>query len=199
MTPEIIARQNELMQRIQDGVLLPEEDRFWLQEHPFYSSRYGKPYIIADMVAVEPGKEIAVTLQCIGEDPNHPIVPTFTIPFEKNGFIKLAGVANSNQDFRQMRKSTKLSLRMIKGITATLRCRSESGLLMVSYQGWVPDNEPMPLWFESIHCPRFAMKKTVLSENLIQYGCCGADMRAEALEETDSFRRFEFLLNWYAI
>lgn len=199
MTQETIAKRNLLMQRIQSGELLSQEDRLWLQNHPFYSTRYGKPYIIADMIAVEPGAEIAITLQCTQDDPNHPIVPTFTIPFEKNGFVKLAAVAHSDHDFRNMKKSTKLSLRMIKGITATLRCCSDSGLIMVSYQGWVPDNKPIPMWFESISCPRFAMKKTALSDNLIQYGCCGADTAAEEIDDEDCFRRFEFLLNWYSI
>lgn len=199
MTPDTIAKRNQLMKRLQAGELLGEEERLWLQNHPFYSTRYGKPYIIADMVAVEPGADIAVTLQCTNDDPEHPIVPTLTIPFEKNGFVKLAAVAHSNQDFRSMKQSTKLSLRMIKGITATLHCRSDSGLIMLSYQGWVPDNKPMPLWFESINCPQFAMKKTTISNNLIQYGCCGADTAAEDSDEEDCFRRFEFLLNWYSI
>lgn len=198
MTPESIAKRNLLMGKLQSEELLSESDRLWLQNHPFYSSRYGKPYIIADMIPVEPGDEVAVTLQCIKDDPGHPIVPTITIPFEKNGFVKLASIANSNQDFRKMKKSTKLSLRMIQGITATLRCRSESGLIMVSYQGWVPDNKPMPLWFESINCPCFAMEKTVISDNLIQYGCCGADTNPESLQEED-FKRFKFLVNWYSI
>lgn len=199
MTPETIAKQNQLMQRLQAGELLAEADRLWLQNHPIYSARYGKPYIIADMVAVDPGSDVAVTLQCIADDPGHPIVPTITIPFEKNGFVKLAAVATSNQDFHQMKKSTKLSLRMIKGITATLRCRSESGLIMVSYQGWIPDNEPFPIWSESVQCPRFAMKKTTFSDNLVQYECCGADTAADNLEDADTFRRFVFLLNWYSI
>ena len=199
MTEDSITKQNRLMQQLRSEGLLPEADRLWLQEHPIYSSRYGKPYIIADFVAVAPGVETALTLQCTNDDPAHPIVPTVTIPFEKNGFVKLAAVANSKQDFRQMKKSTKLSLRMVKGITATLRCRSDCGLVMISYQGWVPDNLPMPMWFESVNCPRFAMKKSVLSESLIQYGCCGADMSKEALDDEESFRRFEFLLNWYSV
>lgn len=199
MTHETISKRNALMQRIQNDELLSQEDRLWLQEHPFYSPRYGKPYIIADMIAVPPGEDVVLTIQCTQDDQNHPIVPTFTIPFEKNGFVKLAAVANSTQDFRKMRKSAKLSLRMIQGITATLRCRSDSGLIMASYQGWVPDNQPMPLWFESIQCPRFAMKKTVLSENLIQYGCCGADMTPEQLDDPEAFGRFEFLINWYSV
>lgn len=197
MTPSNIEMRNLLMARIQNGEALPKEDRKWLQEHPFYSARYGAPYVIADMIPVEPGVDVAVTIQCLHDNPEHPIVPTFTIPFEKNGFVKLASVAHSDQDFRKMKQSTKLSLRLIKGITATLRCRSDTGLLMVSYQGWVPDNKPMPLWAESIQCPRFAMKKTVHSENLIQYDCCGADMTQERIDEADAFTQFSFLINWY--
>ena len=199
LTPYNIENRNRLMARIHAGEVLPEEDRLWLQRNPFYSSRYGAPYIIADMIPVKPGEDIAVTVQCLQDDPDSPIVPTFTIPFEKNGFVKLANVAHSNQDFRKMKLSTKLSMRMIKGITATLRCRSDSGLLTVSYQGWVPDNKPMPMWSESTQCPRFAMKKTVHSENLIQYDCCGADMTAESIEDEGRFERFSFLVNWYEI
>ena len=198
MTEGNIQKRNKLMQRIHDGEVPPPEDRAWFQQHPFYSSRYGVPYIIADMLPVEPGADMAVTVQCLQDDPAHPIVPTFTIPFEKNGFVKLAGVAHSDQDFRKMRESTKLSLRTIRGITATLRCRSDSGLLMVTYQGWVPQNQPMPLWAESIRYPGFAMKKTVLSENLIRYDCCGADMEGNEPEE-EHFSRFSFLVNWYPL
>ena len=199
MTPSNIEMRNRLMERIHNGEVLPADARQWLQEHPFYSTRYGAPYAIADMLPVAPGKDIAVTIQCLHDDPDHPIVPTFTIPFEKNGFVKLAKVAHSDQDFRGMKQSTKLSLRLIKGITATLRCRSDSGLLMVTYQGWVPDNKPMPLWAESIQCPRFAMKKTVHADNLIHYDCCGADMSQEHLEEPEEFNRFSFLVNWYEV
>lgn len=199
MTPTNINRRNQLMQRIQNDEILSQEDRFWLQAHPFYSARYGFPYIIADMIPVEPGAVIAVTVQCLSEDQEHPIVPTFTIPFEKNGFLKLAAVGQSNQDFRKMKQSTKLSIRMMTGITATMRCRSDSGLLMITYQGWVPDSKPMPMWAESIKNPRFAMKKTVNSDNLIQYDCCGADMNQNDPEDTDAFSRFSFLVNWYQI
>lgn len=197
MTPENIQMRNQLMQRIHSGEVLPAEERLWLQENPFYSVRYGAPYVIADLLPVEPDADIAVTVQCLHDDPDHPIVPTFTIPFEKNGFVKLAAVAHSGQDFSKMKLSTKLSLRVIKGVTATLRCRSDSGILMVTYQGWIPDSKPMPMWAESTQAPRFAMKKTVYSENLIRYDCCGADMTRENLENPEKFIRLSFLVNWY--
>lgn len=199
MTKENITRRNALMQRIQSGERLSHEERLWLQAHPIYSTRYGQPYIICDMLSVEPGREVAITVTCLQDDPDHPIVRTFTIPFEQNGFIRLAAVATSDQDFRKMRNSTKFSMRMISGITAVLRCRSDSGILMVSYQGWVPDNQPIPMWFETIRCPRFAMEKTVISENMVQYGCCGADMTSEELSQEDAFDKFRFAVNWYTV
>lgn len=194
MTRENIARRNELFGRISQGELLPLNDRLWLQSHPIYSSRYGAPYIIADMIAVEPAKETAITIQCLRMDPQHPIVPTFTIPFEQGGSLRLAAVVQSNTDFRNMRQSTKLSFRMTNHITAVLRCKSDPGVLMVSYQGWVPDNQPLPMWFESVKNNRFAMVKTVVSDNLIRYGCCGSDDLDSNCD--DHFNKFQFLVNW---
>lgn len=199
MTKENIARRNALMGRLGKGETLSLEERLWLHANPIYSPRYGKPYIVADMLPLEPGQEYAITVSCLADDQNHPIVPTFTIPFEKGGYLHLAAVAKSDQDFRKMRDSTKFSMRMISGITAVLRCRSDSGILMVSYQGWVPDNQPMPLWFESIRCPRFAMEREILSDNMVRYGCCGADTTADTLHGEDTFSRFRFAVNWYSV
>ena len=199
MTQENVMRRNQLMEQLKNGIRLNAEDSLWLQNNPIYSVRYGAPYVTADMIAVEPGKETVLTVQCIRDDREHPIVPTFTIPFEKDGFVKLSSVVSVGGDFRNMRQSTKLSLRMISGVTVTLRCRSESGLVMVSYQGWVPDNKPIPMWFETTRCPRFAMRKTIHSENMISYGCCGAEATVEPEAMDAHFTRFEFLLNWYSL
>lgn len=188
MTEANIKRRNAYFSRLNNGELLPQEDRGWMAEHPLISSRYGDPWIIADFLPLEPGKSHAVTIQCQHIDPQHPIVPTFTIPFEKGGAIRLEKIVNTGYTPQNMKYSTKLSFRMMPGVTIVARCHSDSGLLMVSYQGWLADLEPMPLWYESVACDRFAMRKEVISENMVLYRCCGADGSEDV---------FRFLVNWY--
>lgn len=190
MNPENIIRRNNLFAKLQKNEALQLSDRLWLQDNPIPSSRYGAPWIIADVIPLEPGKEHIITIQCQKISQPYPIVPTFTIPFEKGGYIQLKAVVDAKGPVQNMKQSTKLSFRMLPGITAALQCRSDSGLLMVSYQGWVPDNQPIPMWFESIACNRFAMKKEVISENMIAYSCCGADGTEDV---------FQFLVNWYSV
>lgn len=188
MEQKVIEQYNDLLSRIHAGEELSADERVWLADHPIESPRYGAPWIVSDMLPLNPGVEYTVVIQCQGTDANHPIVPTFTIPFEKDGFIKLESIVGAQMDTTKMRKSTKLSFRMLGGITIMAQCVSSSGLLMVSYQGWLRDHKPIPLWFESVQCDRFAMKKTVISENMVQYSCCGADGTEDA---------FRFVVNWY--
>lgn len=190
MTEDNINRRNQYIARLHSGEILSDAERAWMMEHPIFSSRYHAPWIIADFLSLEPSKTYAITIQCQHADPKHPIVPTFTIPFETGGFVQLAAVVNSGMQPRNMKQSTKLSFRMLPGITAVARCQSDSGLLMVSYQGWVPDNKPMPLWYECIQCDRFSMQKEIVSENMIIYRCCGADGTEDV---------FRFLVNWYEV
>lgn len=188
MEKNVIETYNKLVTRIHAGEMLSIEERVWLSDHPIESVRYGTPWVLTDMIVLDPAREYTLVIQCLAAYPEHPIVPTLTIPFEKGGYIQLTGVVGAKTDTKGMKQSTKLSFRMLTGITATARCVSDTGLLMVSYQGWVPDSKPFPLWYETISCDRFAMKKTVLSENAIQYSCCGADGTEEA---------FGFIVNWY--
>ena len=190
MDHQNITQRNGYISRLQRGEPLSEPERRWLFQHPILSDRYDAPWIIADMLPLQPGKLHMVTVQCQYADEAHPIIPTFTIPFETGGFLQLAGVVESGQAMNNMPRNTKQSMRMIAGITAGLRCRSESGLLMVSYQGWVPDHQPIPRWFESIRCNRFAMRREIVNDNMVVYHCRGAD---------GAENRFQFLVNWYAI
>lgn len=190
MNQDTIEQYNKLIRQIQAGVCLCENDRQWLAAHPIESVRYGEPWILCDMIPLDPGKEYALVIQCQTAMEAHPIVPTLTIPFEKDGFIRLAGVVGAQINTKGMKKSTKLSFRMLPGITSTARCVSAAGLLMISYQGWVPDHKPIPLWFESVSCDRFAMRKTVHSDNMMEYSCRAADGTEDA---------FRFLINWYTV
>lgn len=190
MTNENITRRNQLMEQIANGNALSESDREWLRDHPIISTRYGEPFIIADFLPMEPGKDHTVTISCQNVHPDHPIVPTFTVPFEKGGYIQLTNIVNAPLPDKNMKQSTKLSFRMLPGITAAAQCRSDAGVLMVSYQGWVRDSKPFPLWFECVRYPGFAMMKEIISDNMISYSCCGADGTEDA---------FQFLVNWYAV
>ncbi len=179
-----------LIHKLNNGEKLSNDERDWLSSHPIESNAYKYPWIIGDMISLGSDTTYAVTIKCNHFKQEHPIVPTLSIPFGKEGYIQLAGIAGVDRNVKTEKKSTKLSFRMIGGITAIARCVSESGLLMVSYQGWVPDAKPFPLWYESINCERFAMKKTVLSDNMVQYECRGADGTENA---------FSFTVNWYPV
>ena len=179
-----------LVHKLSNGIKLSEDERKWISSHPIESSTYKQPWIIGDIISLGLDATYAVTIKCNLFKQEHPIVPTLSIPFGKEGYIQLAGIAGLERDVKTEKKSIKLSFRMIGGITAIAKCVSESGLLMVSYQGWVPDAKPFPLWYESINCERFAMKKTVLSDNLVQYDCRGADGSENA---------FSFTVNWYPV
>lgn len=159
MEQKIIDRYNQLVARIHAEEKLSSDERNWLSNHPIESMRYGTPWILSDFIPLEPGKEHTLVIQCLGAHPEHPIVPTLTIPFEKGGYVQLAGVVGANINTKGMKRSTKLSFRMVTGITATARCVSDTGLIMVSYQGWVHDSKPFPLWYETISCDRLSMKK----------------------------------------
>ena len=189
MEKECIETYNRLLGQIHAGGILTESERIWLWNHPIESSRYDDPWILSDLIPLEPGIPHTVVIQCLTASPLHSIVPTFTIPFEQHGFVKLSGVVGAKMHTAGMKESKKLSFRMLPGITATASCVTESGLLMISYQGWVPDAKPIPLWYETAACDRFAMKKKVISENAVQYVCRGADGTEDA---------FSFCVNWYA-
>lgn len=190
MENNIVTYYNALIERLQAGELLSTDARIWLSEHPIENKRYGSGHIISDIIFLEPGRKYMLVVQCQRTSDQHPIVPTFTIPFQKGGHIQMKGVVGQNIEAKNMKKSTKLSFRMLSGLTVIAECVSDSGLLMISYQGWVPDLKPFPLWYETISCDRFAMKKTVLSDNMIQYSCCGADGTEDA---------FIFVINWHPI
>lgn len=179
-----------LISKINNGEKLSEQEKNWLFSHPIESNTYQYPWIIGDMIPLGDEKTYAITIKCNRSRQEHPIVPTLSIPFGKAGYIQLAGIAGVDRDVKTEKKSTKLSFRMVGGITAIARCISDSGLLMVSYQGWVPDAKPFPLWYESINCERFAMKKTVLTNNMVRYDCRGADGTEDA---------FSFTVNWYPV
>lgn len=189
MTEENIKFRNLYIEKIHRGEPLTDSERNWMMEHPIISNHYGFPWIIADFLQLEPGRIYAITIQCQHIDATHPIVPTFTIPFETGGFIQLAQIVNGPAPAKNMKQSTKLSFRMLPGITVVARCRSDSGLLMISYQGWLADLKPMPLWYESVQCERFAMTKEMIADNMAVYRCCGADGTEDV---------FRFALNWYA-
>lgn len=188
MTDKNIEYRNTLFAKMQQKEKLTLDERKWLFEHPIPSLKYGKQHIVADMLPVSPGIPYVITIQCLSERGNeYPIVPTLTVPFATGGWIQLSSVVGAIQQPKVTKKSTKLSLRMISGLTAVLNGQFDSGLMMVSYQGWIPDAIP-PQWDESIRNSAFSMKREIISPNMVSYSCRASDETPDV---------FQFLLNWY--
>lgn len=188
MTDKNMEYRNKLFAKIQQGIILTVDERKWLFHHPIPSVKYGEPHIISDMLPVVSGIPYVITIQCVYERNNeYPIVPTLTIPFISGGWIQLSSVVGAIEQPKMTKKSTKLSLRMITGLTAVLNGQSDSGLIMVSYHGWIP-NAILPQWDESIRNPVFSMKREIISPNTVSYSCRASDKTPDV---------FQFQINWH--
>lgn len=182
---------NSLHQKIAAGEVLSLAKRRWLRDHPIPSPRFGAPYFPADMLPVPPGVEVPLLVKCIHMEHAYPTVPTFTIPSGTSGYMHVDLDFHKELGRSTIRKSTKLSLRLAQGQTALLRIKSDSGLILVSYQGWFSNASPIPRWSESLSSPELVMTREMANEQSVQYFCSGPAPESEE-EGGESFWKYVF-------
>ena len=175
---------------------LSEEEKTWLECNPAYSRKYGTDYYRKDVINIEPNIEYHILLTCLHYERSFPIVPTLAIPECHKGYIMLDESFYREYPQIKAKKSTKLSVRLGDRLPGHFLVQSDGGMLIVSFQCWIPETDGLSRWWESTAFPDLAMTREMIAPNKIQYGCNAAGNRKEFIESPSGFDKFIFSVEW---
>lgn len=197
---ESLAYRNALREKAYKSIKITDEEKLWLYTNPVYSRRYGPAYFQKDIITLKPNKKYLVEVTCLHFEKDSPIVPTLSITMKSRGSLTLDADFHQSDLLQLLRPSRKVSFRMDKEHAARVVFKSNSGLLGITYQCWIPKPAGMSRWWESSLLDSLAFTKEIISENKVKYGCCSGAYAMQGQEpEEDTFGKFVFTVEWTEI
>ncbi len=175
---------------------LTQEEKEWLYCHPAYSQRYGTNYLQQDIIELEPDTLYRLKLSCLYLHDSYPIVPILFIPECHKGYVQFDPTPYPGLFAEKQKKSVHLNIRLGTEHPAWFFFCSNGGLLGVEYGCFIPAENQMSRWWESIAFPDLAMKAERLQDNLIQYSCKAGGRRPELMDAPPAFDKYVFTIEW---
>ena len=172
------------------------EEKEWLECNPVYVIKNDKLYYKRDILELPRNCKCKLTVECVHSESAYPTVPTLSIPNGYNGYITVNAEKYPQIPNLSTKKSSKLSIRIAEKYPGHLFCESNTGLLAVSFQSWIPAELKMSRWWESTAFPDLAMTRTEIAPNKIQYACNAAGRRVEFQDKPSDFDKYVFTVEW---
>ena len=144
---ESVAYRKSLLEKGRKEMTMEEKE--WLECNPVYVIKNDKLYYKRDILELPRNCKCKLTVECVHSESAYPTVPTLSIPNGYNGYITVNAEKYPGHLF----------------------CESNTGLLAVSFQSWIPAELKMSRWWESTAFPDLAMTRTEIAPNKIQYAC----------------------------
>ena len=116
---------------------LTEADIEWLRTHRSYNLLLGYPYLLTDIICLEPNRQYSVCVENFSQYPTT-INPSFTVSYGK-GAIIAEGVVTDRCGRQSVGKKILNLTLMDEHDTYRFTFSSELGLLSVDYGCWVYD------------------------------------------------------------
>ena len=164
--------------------------------NPVYVIKNDKLYYKRDILEIPQNCKCKLTVECVHSESAYPTVPTLSIPNGYNGYITVNAEKYPQIPNLSTKKSSKLSIRIAEKYPGHLFCESNTGLLAVSFQSWIPAELKMSRWWESTAFPDLAMTRTEIAPNKIQYACNAAGRRVEFQDKPSDFDKYVFTVEW---
>ncbi len=124
---------------------LTESELEWLKTHRSYNLLLGYPYLLTDIICLEPNRQYSVCVENFSQYPTT-IDPFFAVSYGK-GSIVAEGVVRDRRGKKSLGKKIR-NLTLMDGYdTYRFTFSSELGLLSVDYGCWVYDvNQKMNMY-----------------------------------------------------
>ena len=197
MTPEESMKyRNSLREKAPN---LTREEKEWLYCNPAYSQLYGTEYLRQDIVELEKNTMYRLKIACLHMESAYPIMPVLFIPECHKGYIQFDPSPYPGLFDKKQKKSVHLSIRLGKEHPAWFYFRSDGGMLGVEYACFIPAENNMSRWWESVAFPELAMKAERTSKNMVQYSCKAGGRRPELLNAPPAFDKYVFTIEWQQV
>ncbi len=191
---ESVAYRKSLLEKGRKEMTMEEKE--WLECTPVYVIKNDKLYYKRDILELPRNCKCKLTVECVHSESAYPTVPTLSIPNGYNGYITVNAEKYPQIPNLSTKKSSKLSIRIAEKYPGHLFCESNTGLLAVSFQSWIPAELKMSRWWESTAFPDLAMTRTEIAPNKIQYACNAAGRRVEFQDKPSDFDKYVFTVEW---
>lgn len=151
------------------------EEKEWLECNPVYVIKNDKLYYKRDILELPRNCKCKLTVECVHSESAYPTVPTLSIPNGYNGYITVNAEKYPQIPNLSTKKSSKLSIRIAEKYPGHLFCESNTGLLAVSFQSWIPAELKMSRWCCN-GCNRWCLRWIYVGRNncwsIFHYSCC---------------------------
>ena len=191
---ESVAYRKSLLEKGRKEMTMEEKE--WLECNPVYVIKNDKLYYKRDILELPRNCKCKLTVECVHSESAYPTVPTLSIPNGYNGYITVNAEKYPQIPNLSTKKSSKLSIRIAEKYPGHLFCESNTGLLAVSFQSWIPAELKMSRWWQSTAFPDLAMTRTEIAPNKIQYACNAAGRRVEFQDKPSDFDKYVFTVEW---
>ena len=180
---EEIKYRETIMQKAYNRQKLTTEERIWLITHPLYHSKLGAPYLLKDIIKVQPNTLYAVQIKQESVLCANMPVPIIGIPPHKKGFIRI----------NSLEKPVKILGLLFDKLDEPIevQLKTPEGFISVEYEYTYFDELQNITVRQASSNLSFAMKKEYVSDNKVAYHC--------KLPNNPDFKNFEdyvFSVKW---
>lgn len=179
---EEIAYRGRLLERARSGGKLEPDEREWLVTHKAFSDIYGWPYLVMDIIKLEPNCNYTVTAELLFSNCSEMMISTVSLPRSKGRIL-----FDDKNGQSQMTKAVGLFFDE-KNKELTFSLKSKMGLMCVTMEYRTKDHRGVEHWRSSVNDDRLAMKIIESTDTKRRYSCCGI--------ENSQTEHFDFELRW---
>lgn len=179
---EEIEYREKLLKTLRLGGKVEPSEREWLVTHKAFSDIYGWPFLVMDIIELEPNRTYTVTAELLFKNCCETMMPTVSVPQRKGKIL-------FNDPEGQLQKTTALGLFFSeKNKELVFSFKAKNGLLCVTMEYLTKNHMGTEYWASSVGRSGLAMEVVESTDTKRCYTCRGIENR-----QTE---HFDFELRW---